>query len=126
MKPPLARLRVACVVGFMALGACGKLPAPAVSKTSRAEDARAVELMRYHGCGTCHTIPGVPSARGLVGPPLAGLKQRSYIGGVLTNTPENVTRWIQNPRAVAPRTAMPDVGVSEAEARVIAAYLYAR
>lgn len=33
-------------------------------------------------------------------------------------------QWVMNPQAVEPGTAMPDLGVSEPEARHIAAYLY--
>jgi cytochrome c2 len=89
-------------------------------------DVRAIQLIRHHGCGTCHTIPGVPSANGVVGPQLGGLKDRKFIGGVVTNTPENLARWIEAPRALAPRTAMPTLGVKETEAREIAAFLYNR
>lgn len=81
-------------------------------------------LARTYGCGSCHTIPGVVGANGLVGPPLAGIASRSYIGGVLTNTPQNMIRWIQDPKRVDSLTAMPNVGVTQADARRIAAYLY--
>jgi cytochrome c1 len=59
-----------------------------------------------------------------VGPPLAGIASRAYIAGVLTNTPENMERWIQDPRAVDSLTAMPNAGVTETDARHITAYLY--
>ena len=108
------------------LAACDKVMPPGGAHKPGESDRKAVELIRYYGCGTCHQIPGVPSAHGLVGPPLSKLKSRTYIGGVLTNTLENLTRWIRNPREIAPKTAMPDVGVSEADAKVIAAYLYTR
>ena len=85
---------------------------------------RGPTLIRSYGCGTCHTIAGVPGANGLVGPPLAGIAQRSYIAGVLPNAPENMVRWIENPKAVDSLTAMPVLGVSPADARDIAAYLY--
>lgn len=81
-------------------------------------------LIRAYGCGTCHTIAGVSGANGLVGPPLTGIAQRSYIAGVLPNAPENLVRWIENPKAVDSLTAMPVLGVSPADARDIAAYLY--
>jgi cytochrome c1 len=32
--------------------------------------------------------------------------------------------WIQHPRQVEPRTAMPEMGVTEQDSRDIAAYLY--
>ena len=58
-----------------------------------------------------------------VGPPLAGLAARRLIAGRLPNTPENMVRWLRQPRAVDPLTAMPDLEVTEADARDIAAYL---
>jgi cytochrome c2 len=85
---------------------------------------RGRELVRQYGCGSCHTIPGVSGANGLVGPPLAGIASRSYIGGVLPNAPDNMLRWLQDPRAVDSLTAMPNVGVTPSDARHLAAYLY--
>jgi cytochrome c len=87
-----------------------------------AERGRA--LIQSHGCGSCHTIPGVLGARALVGPPLWAMADRGYIGGVLPNTQSDMVRWIRNPRAVDPRTLMPNMGVTESDARDIAAYLY--
>ncbi len=81
-------------------------------------------LLRSYGCASCHTIPGVDGANGLVGPPLGGIASRSYVGGVLTNTPPNMIRWIEDPKGVNPLTAMPNVGVTDPDARRIAAYLY--
>jgi cytochrome c len=43
---------------------------------------------------------------------------------VLTNTPDNLIEWIQNPPGIDPRTATPNLGIDEAAARDIAAYLY--
>lgn len=80
-------------------------------------------MLRY-GCAGCHAIPGVDGPAGLVGPPLADIGKRIYIAGVITNTPANMVRWIVNPPAVDPMTAMPVTGISEAEARDVAAYLY--
>jgi cytochrome c len=77
-----------------------------------------------YGCGACHVIPGVRGARGLVGPPLTMFARRAYIAGQLLNEPPNLVRWIQDPQAVEPGTAMPDLGVSPAIARDMAAYLY--
>jgi cytochrome c1 len=69
-------------------------------------------------------VSGVIGANGLVGPPLSGLAQRAYIAGVLPNAPENMVRWIEDPKKVDSLTAMPAVGVTPADARDIAAYLY--
>lgn len=81
-------------------------------------------LIQTYGCAACHTIPGIPRARALVGPPLWGIADRGYIGGVLPNTEADMIRRLTNPRAVDPRTAMPDMGVTESDARDMTAYLY--
>lgn len=77
-----------------------------------------------YGCGACHAIPGIRGATGVVGPPLAAYARRIFVAGPLPNDPDALTRWIMDPPAVAPRTAMPSLGVPEATARDIAAYLY--
>jgi cytochrome c2 len=76
------------------------------------------------GCGSCHTIAGVTGANGRVGPPLTGVASRSIIAGELANTPENMMRWIRDPVAIEPNTAMPNLSVSDATARDMVAYLY--
>lgn len=88
------------------------------------DPSRGPDLMRKYGCQSCHTIPGVVGADGLVGPPLDGIASRSYIGGVLPNAPDNMLRWIRDPKAVDPLTAMPNTGVTASDARHIVAYLY--
>src|SRR4051794_39993878 len=72
-------------------------------------------------CGGCPQIPGGPGAQGKVGPPLAGIAGRAYLAGRLPNTPDNMIRWITDPHAVDPQTAMPSQGVAAAEARDITA-----
>ena len=81
-------------------------------------------LLQAYGCGSCHVIPGVPDAQGLVGPPLYFWARRTYIAGELPNTPDNLVRWIVSPPSVEPGTAMPTLGVSDQQARDMAAYLY--
>jgi cytochrome c len=85
----------------------------------------AIGAMRRLGCGACHEIPGMPDAVGLVGPPLSHMGSRAYIAGVMPNTPENMILWIRWPQGVMPKSAMPNMGASAAEARDIAAYLFA-
>jgi len=85
---------------------------------------RGVEAINRYGCATCHTIPGVPGATALVGPNLQQVASRMYLAGVLPNTPDNMVRWIQRPRDIDPLTAMPNLGVNDADARDIASYLY--
>lgn len=88
------------------------------------DPAHAPELFRRYGCTGCHTISGISGADGQVGPPLSGLVHRVYIGGVATNTPDHLVQWIVSPQSLSAQTAMPSSGISEAEARDVAAYLY--
>ena len=85
---------------------------------------RAPALIDAYGCGSCHTIPGVDGADGRVGPKLSGLADDQNIAGRLDNTPDNLVRWISHPQEVDPGNVMPDLGVPDAAARDIAAYLY--
>lgn len=81
-------------------------------------------LLESYGCGSCHVISGIRTAKGMVGPPLFFYSRRTIIAGELPNTPDNLIRWIENPPAIEPGTAMPDLGVSDSQARDMAAYLY--
>jgi cytochrome c len=86
--------------------------------------SRAPRLFVRYGCGGCHTIPGIAGADGKVGPPLRGLFERVYIAGTAENKADNLVGWIVDPPQFSPHTAMPPTGISAAEARDIAAYLY--
>ena len=89
----------------------------------RTAQSSATDLMIHYGCPACHVIPGVPGAVGKVGPSLAALPQRSYLAGVLPNTPANLEQWVMHPQKFQPGIAMPEMGVSPADARQIAAFL---
>jgi cytochrome c2 len=114
-------LVLACASGC---GTDGESATHAAERLTGGKVIRGAAAIRAYGCGSCHTIGGIPGASGLVGPKLDGLAARSFIAGVLPNTGENLVRWIQDPRALAPKTAMPDLGVAERDARDIAAYVY--
>jgi cytochrome c2 len=79
-----------------------------------------------YGCNACHVIPGIEGPRGMAGPSLEHLKNRSVLAGKLPNNPETLAKWVQNPQAMDPQNAMPNVGVTPDDARAIAAYLYAQ
>jgi cytochrome c len=85
---------------------------------------RGAELIQAYGCGTCHSIPGIRRADGLVGPPLEQMGRRSYIAGSLVNNGPNMQLWLVDPQLVEPGTAMPDLSVTPDDARDIAAYLF--
>lgn len=85
---------------------------------------RGRSVIERYRCGACHLIPGVPHARGMVGPPLIEFGRRTMIAGELPNTPHNLERWLRSPKAVEPGTAMPALGLSHQQRRDVAAYLY--
>lgn len=87
-----------------------------------AEEGRAAILSI--SCGVCHVIPGVPGARGAVGPSLEGFAHRSFIAGVAPNRPATLARWVRDAPSVSSATGMPDLPVTEEQAVDIAAYLY--
>jgi cytochrome c2 len=88
------------------------------------EPSRGIAAIGRYGCGSCHEIPGIRRATGTVGPPLAGVARRTYLAGHVSNTPQDMVRWIQHPQQLEHGTAMPEMHVSDADARDIAAYLY--
>jgi cytochrome c2 len=93
------------------------------SALSGGNAGRGLYAMQQYACTTCHLIPGMVGANAHVGPTLAGIADRKYLGGRLPNTPENLVRWIRHPRETSPQSLMPDLGVSEQHARDMAAYL---
>ncbi len=114
------------MVGFnLARWGMHRVPTTPVLYVPEGDPQRGRGLAREHGCGACHIIPGVRGAVGEVGPPLDRMRLQNFIAGVLPNAPPNLTAWIMHPKEHNPRTAMPDLDVSEPDARDIAAYLYA-
>jgi len=85
--------------------------------------ARGEQVIVQYKCGSCHTIPGIRDANGVFGPPLNELARRSIIAGDFPNEPNILVRWLKNPTSMKPATAMPDLGLSEQQARDTAAYL---
>ena len=120
--------RLGLLLAALALSSCGMGPdkkdMEEAAALTRGDPKVGREKIRQYGCNACHTIPGVQGAHGAAGPPLAGIVGRMYIAGVLTNTPDHMVTWIQDPPAIDPRTAMPKLDVTEKDARDITAYLY--
>lgn len=106
------------------LGACERQEAPARLRVLGGSPELGRVLVATYGCSACHRIPGVRQASGTVGPSLSGFSRRAYIAGRLPNRPAMLTAWLRDPPAIDPATAMPALGVSEPEARHMAAYLY--
>ncbi|MDQ2716157.1 MAG: cytochrome c oxidase subunit II [Chloroflexota bacterium] len=72
------------------------------------------KLFKSMGCTACHGIVGInlssfqdPKATALIGPNLTHFGGRDLIaGGVLENTPANLTKWLQDPQGVKPGSDM--------------------
>lgn len=105
------------------VAACAAGPSAPSNQVSEGSVAAGKTALQSYGCGSCHTIPGVVGADGLVGPPLDRFGRRAYIAGRLGNNHDNLVDWIRNPQDVDPRTAMPNLGVNEDDAVNMAAYL---
>ena len=120
---PLVPILILTLLG----GGCGKEDR---SREARA-DVQAVNgdpghgalVIRNIGCGNCHVIPGIRESVGVVGPPLEGIGKRVFLAGLLPNTPDNMVRWLRVPQEVIPHNGMPNTGLSESDARDVAAYL---
>lgn len=98
-------------------------PAPLVPALSSVELAQ--RAFRQHGCTACHAIPGVVGPDTANGPRLSGLAGRDRIGGVVPATEDGLAAWIRDPQALDAHTAMPTLGLSETQARLMARYLLA-
>lgn len=79
---------------------------------------------RRYGCGACHEVKGQLAQDGQTGPALDKVGARAFLAGRLANQPDQMIRWIRFPQSVEPGGGMPDMGVTEGDARDIAAYLY--
>jgi cytochrome c len=123
-----AQCRIWPLIGVLAaaLSACANPARDEAIMNTHGNPDRGQSAIEHYGCTTCHTIPGVSGPDVLVGPRLDHVVKQAYIAGVLTNTPDNLIRWIEHPTRVDSLTAMPDLGVTPDDARDIAAYLYSR
>jgi cytochrome c len=117
----MTRSRALVLLGALASACHDATPTLSVAG---GDPARGKQQIVAYGCGSCHVIPGIRQARGLVGPPLTAFARRTYIAGEVPNNVANIVRWITVPQAIEPGTAMPNLGVSDGQARDIAAYLY--
>jgi cytochrome c1 len=116
-------LIVLVALGTFSLSGCRDDTAPQAI-IAGGDVARGRSATEAYGCGSCHVVPGIRTAVGDVGPPLTAFGRRSFIAGAVPNTGEFLVRWIENPQSIEPGRAMPNLGVTDRDARDIAAYLY--
>lgn len=123
VAPVRLGLAIVVLVGCL-LGACsmGSVAGPSTPVPGGDPDRGKLAVQTY-GCGACHVIPDVPGARGAVGPPLTDMADRVLIAGRLPNTADNMIVWVEHPQSVEPGTGMPEMGVTDADAQDIAAFL---
>jgi cytochrome c len=105
-------------------GACSQDAERLAEELTGGDVERGEQAFRRYGCGACHELHGRGWAQGHVGPSFHDFAQQTYLPGGQPNTPRALVRWITHPRLVEPRTAMPDLNVSERDARDLAAFLY--
>ncbi len=117
-------LVVASAIGALVGTGCARSGSDSYRPVEGGNPSRGAQALVHYGCGACHVIPGIPDAAGMVGPPLTAFARRGYIAGEVINTQDNLIRWIEHPQAIESGTAMPDLGVTEQEARDMTAYLY--
>jgi cytochrome c len=117
------------LLGTVAAGVFGYFVKKQVRANERASELtggdpkKGPSLIVQFGCAGCHQIPGIRGPAGKVGPPLADVGARIYLAGRVQNTPQGLIEWITDPRKIDPKSAMPTTGISQDEARDVAAYL---
>jgi cytochrome c oxidase subunit II len=94
--------------------------APAPEPTGDAGAGK--EVFARNACVGCHTIRGVSS--GVLGPDLTHFGSRALFGaGLWPTTPDNVAAWVKDPPRLKPGAKMPNLHLSDADSKAVAAYL---
>jgi cytochrome c len=135
-QPPSSVLFLGALVA-LSIGTAAFAGAVLYVQTSRAAQTQANAITRgdwragqlvvgRYNCGSCHLMAGVDGAIGKVGPDLTHVGQRATIAGSLPSDPETMVRWLMHPQQLRPGSGMPEMGLTEKEARDAAAFLYAK
>ena len=86
--------------------------------------AMGARLFQSKKCADCHEVLGLSSATSEKGPNLAHLATREFLGGgILANTPANLSLWLTDPQKAKPGNRMPNTPLSEVEIQALLAYL---
>jgi len=86
MKAFLLRaIFVACALAICGCDGQQKQTASALTHGGNPDEGR--REIEYYGCASCHVVPGVAGAQGLIGPSLKQIENRNYIGGVIKILP---------------------------------------
>jgi cytochrome c oxidase subunit 2 len=94
--------------------------APPAEPAGLAAEGQALYTTR--ACVGCHTIRGVSA--GVLGPDLTHFGSRTTLAaGLFPNGPQTLAAWLKDPQAVKPGAKMPNLGLTDEQARALAAYL---
>ena len=116
-------MRFVIAATLVLLAACKK-PEPPAPAAPPADPVRGKLLIEQFNCTACHVIPGVEGSRGMIGPALDHVASKPTIAEKHQNNPQTMAKWIQNPQSFDPANTMPALGINDADARDIAAYLF--
>lgn len=107
----------------LALG-CSRVETSSAPPAPAGNAERGRQLIAQYACNVCHIVPGTNGPQGRLGPSLAGVASRPAISnGVVHNTPANLRQFIQRPSSLNPQSAMPPIGLPDADAQDITAFL---
>ncbi|MBI3630427.1 MAG: cytochrome c oxidase subunit II [Candidatus Rokubacteria bacterium] len=116
-----ANMRMRVIVHPRATWAAWVADQQAVPATAAAV-ADGAALFARSACVGCHTILGVSA--GVIGPDLTHFGSRGTVAaGILPSTLDNVAAWVKDPQALKPGVKMPALGLTDEQARAVAAYL---
>jgi cytochrome c oxidase subunit 2 len=127
LKPkPAQRTGASSERGVTTASQGATVPQAGASPAQSADYAAGEKLFTTKGCIACHSLQAVNAPKGMVGPNLANVGARSYIAaGTLKNTDENLARWIRDPQGIKKGVLMPNLGLNEADAKALVAFLRA-
>jgi cytochrome c len=106
------------------LAACNREQKSQITASTGGNIDNGRKLVQQYGCTSCHDIPNVSGPRGMVGPPLTNIGSRQVIAGKFPNTPANMIAYLKDPQAADAQNVMPNLGLTDAQSRDIAAFLY--
>ncbi|MED5508097.1 MAG: cytochrome c oxidase subunit II [Planctomycetota bacterium] len=94
---------------------------PADNITSEQVDLGRKVFLKY-ACQSCHAVAGV--SEGTYAPDLTHLMSRkTFAGGMIPNTPDNLKAWIDDPAQIKPGSDMPALKLTPQEIEQVVAYL---
>src|SRR5919199_4255659 len=98
------------------------LPASGRAAAARGDAGRGAQLFQAKGCATCHVHGRIPGRTGEFG---GGYPATAPDLTTYANDPELLRRWLRDPKAVKPTTAMPNLDLSDGEIADLIAFLNA-